>query len=249
MNRILQRLLLVAVLSLVGLIGCEEEAQQPAGDQPPGQQAPPPSQPPAETPGDQATEEVEEYQRPEYPESQRRNPFQPDPEVVEPQTTVTDGEVRTRDPLEQFGLGQLDLVAIISEVAVPKAMFIAPDGFGYVVKEGDRIGRNSGVIRDIRDNAVEIIEGGEEEDAQTLQRVVKLREIELSVGNDGLTEEERRRLEELLESEEGREAVQKRLQERAAGANASEQGSQTTPPPRQLNEDPRFRGLTPPGGN
>lgn len=243
--------MLVAALGIFGLVGCEDEVQAPGQqDQAKGadqqKATPPPTQETA-----LETAETEEYQRPEYPDSRRRNPFQPDPEVVQPQNTVGESDVRSRDPLEQFGLGQLELVAIISEVAVPKAMFIAPDGFGYVVKEGDRVGRNSGVVRDIRDNAVEIIEGGEDEESQTLQRVVKLRDAELSVGNDGLTEDERRRLEELLESEEGRQAVQRRLQERAQGANAAEgqERNQAQTPPRQLNEDPRFRGLTPPGGN
>lgn len=252
MNRATNALPWLLVLILAWSLGCEDEAAQT--NQPPQQNAAPKEDaPPAPEPvEEQASSDDEEYQRPEYPESQRRNPFQPDPEVVEPKTTIGDAnEVGTRDPLEQFGLGQLSLVAIISEVAVPKAMFIGPDGFGYVVKEGDRVGRNSGVIRDIRDNAVEIIEGGEEDESQTLQRVIKLRELELSVGDDGLTEEERRRLEELLESEAGRQALQKQLQDRAPGANAAESQSptQTQRPPQQLNEDPRFRGLTPPGGN
>lgn len=232
---------------LMVTLGCEGEVQQPTQSEPP-----PPAEKTEKVP-ESVTDSVAdegEYERPEYPDSQRRNPFQPDPEVVEPQrATEGEGDVRSRDPLEEFGLGQLDLVAIISEVAVPKAMFIAPDGFGYVVKEGDRIGRNSGVVRDIRDNAVEVIEGGDDRDAQTLQRVIKLREVELSTGDDGLSDDERRVLERLLESEAGREALERRYQENAPGATAAErQETQTqTPPP--SGQDPRFRGLRPPGGS
>jgi len=190
------------------------------------QQAPPPAPPPSEPVA--VEEEVslapqEEYVRPEYPDTARRNPFMPTPDVIQPSPTSVDGEVRALEPLEQFGLGQLRLVAIVSEVAVPTAMFIDPTGFGHFVKRGDRIGRNSGVIADIRENEVEVTEGGDDEDAQTLQRIVKLREVELTVGEGGLSEDERAALERLMQTEEGRQALQRSYQELAPGATATEQ--------------------------
>ncbi|MEZ4461889.1 MAG: pilus assembly protein PilP [bacterium] len=235
------RLLLAAVVALVAA-GCEEELQAP------------PPKPPAKE--EQKVEEVptpevseassSEYVRPEYPNSQRRNPFQPDPEVVTPQARSVEGEVRELEPLEQYALGQLKLMAIISEVAVPIAMFRDPTGFGHFVKEGDRIGRNSGVISDIRDNEVEVLEGGDDEDSQTLQRIVRLRDTELSTGDSGLSDEEKAALERLLQTDEGRKALQRTFEDNAAGANAVEQQQQE---PTQSGGDPRFGGFAPPAEN
>lgn len=199
-------------------LGCEDAIQQPV-------QAPP-ADIPAEAPPiveEKPASAQEEYTRPEYPDTARRNPFLPNADVIQPTPTSVDGEVRALEPLEQFGLGQLKLVAIMSEVAVPTAMFIDPTGFGHFVKRGDRIGRNSGVVADIRENEVEVTEGGDDEDAQTLQRIVKLRDLELSIGDGGLSEEERAALERLMQTEEGRQALQRSYQEMAPGANAVEQ--------------------------
>lgn len=212
------------------------------------QQAPPPAEPPPAEPV-VVEEEVtlapqEDYVRPEYPDTARRNPFMPTPDVIQPTPTSVDGEVRSLEPLEQFGLGQLNLVAIVSEVAVPTAMFVDPTGFGHFVKRGDRIGRNSGVIADIRENEVEVTEGGDDEDAQTLQRIVKLRDIELTVGEGGLSEDERAALERLMQTEEGRQALQRSYQELAPGATATEQqetGAAPAPRPGQ--------GFAPPSQN
>lgn len=206
------------------LAACEDAVQQPP---PPPPQAPPPAEPVVEDVVEAAPQE--EYVRPEYPDTARRNPFMPSPEVVQPTPTAIDGEVRALEPLEQFGLGQLKLVAIVSEVAVPTAMFVDPTGFGHFVKRGDRVGRNGGVIADIRENEVEVIEGGEDEDAQTLQRIVKLRDVELAVGEGGLSEEERAALERLMQTEEGRQALQRSFQEMAPGANAVENQGQEAP--------------------
>ena len=180
------------------------------------------------------------------PESVRRNPFQPDPDVVQPVATKVDD--RPKEPLEQFALGELELAVIISEVAVPKAMFIDPQGFGHVLKEGDRLGRNGGVISDIRDNEVEVTEGTDEENGQSRLLTVKLREAEIkSNDEDSLSEEEREALRKLLDSDEGRAALERSFRDATIGASTvegnqkteSNQGSKTT-------TDSRFKGLRPP---
>jgi len=234
------RQLLLATWVACSAFGCEEDLQVAA--------PPPPAETSAKVVEEVAptiAENEDEYIRPEYPNSSRRNPFQPDPEVISPQARATEGEVRDLEPLEQYALGQLTLVAVISEVAVPIAMFVDPTGFGHFVKEGGRVGRNSGVISDIRDNEVEVLEGGDDEDSQTLQRIVRLRDSELSSGEGGaLSDEEKAALERLLETEEGRKALQRTFQDNAAGANAVEQ--QESP---NGNVDPRFRGFAPPTDN
>lgn len=189
----------------------------------------------------------EEYTRPEYPNMARRNPFQPDVEVVTPATVAVEGDDRSLEPLEQFAIGELDLVAIISEVAVPKAMFVDPDGFGHVLKEGDRIGRNSGVVSDIRDNEVEITETTGDDGGQTRLRKVKLRDVELTSGNESdLTDEERAALEKLLQTEEGRQALERQYRDMALGASSvdDEKSGQQTETPRKT-----FPGIRPPSQN
>lgn len=200
---------------------------------------------------------AEEYERPEYPEGTRRNPFQPDLEVIQPTNVATEGDERTLEPLERFSLGELTLVAIISEVAVPKAMFIDPEGFGHVLKEGDRIGENSGVLSDVRDNEVEITETTGEDEGKTRLRTMKLQSVEIRIGDtSGLTDEEREALDKLLQTEEGRDALQRQYRDMALGASAVNNGQQNQPqggdqqgtaPPRQ--RDTRFPGIQPPSGN
>lgn len=236
-------LAIVLVGSGCELLGLsEEEVVAP----PPQQQTtPPPTPQPPPQEAKPSAASVEEYQRPEYPNMARRNPFQPDLEVVQPANVPTEGDERSLEPLERFAIGELELVAIISEVAVPKAMFIDPEGFGHVLKEGDRIGRNSGVISDIRDNEVEVTESAGEDEGQTRLRAIKLREVELTVGDGGaLSEEEKAALEKLLSTEEGRKAVERQYRDMALGASTVEGEGST----QQQGQKPpsRFPGVRPP---
>ncbi|RAL20951.1 hypothetical protein DL240_14870 [Lujinxingia litoralis] len=183
-----------------------------------------------------AFDPAEDYQRPDYPV--RRNPFQPDLDVMQPEPATVDDSVRPLEPLEEFPLSSLNLVAVISETAVPRAMFVDPNGLGHFVKEGDRIGRNSGVVRVIRDNEVEIREGGADESGAVV--TVRLRDQQLRVADSGLTPEEREALKRLLESEEGREAIERSYRDMAPGASAADEAAS------QRASDTRFPGLAPP---
>lgn len=182
--------------------------------------------------------EVEEYTRPDYPV--RRNPFQPDLDIVGG-TVVPEEErqIRPTEPLEEFGISQLQLVTILSDIAVPKAMFVDPTGHGHIAKEGDRIGRNNGVIRVIRANEVEVREGDDRGSAV----IVRLRERELSSEREQLTEEEQEALRRLLETSGGREAIQRQL---SSGQQESGQAPPSTGQS-QPSSDRRFPGLAPPG--
>lgn len=209
--------LLLALLLACGSVSlgaCQPEVadgtpdeDQEASDEGDGDQA---AKPPPEAAKEEesAEEEEEEYERPDYPASIRRNPFEPDRDVIEPERTLEDEEDdRSRDPLEKYGLGELDLVVIISEVAVPKAMFVDPEGFGHVIAEGDRIGAGGGVVADIRDNEVDVRESSDDEDANVT--TIELRDRELADSDDDeLSEEERDSLQRLLQSEEGQRALQ-----------------------------------------
>lgn len=180
-------------------------------------------------------EESEEYTRPDYP--LRRNPFQPDLNVVGGSVQETEAQdLRPTEPLEEFAISQLSLVTIISETAVPKAMFVDPTGHGHIAKEGDRIGLNNGVIRVIRSNEVEVREGDDRGSAIT----VRLRERELRSEQEQLSEEEQEALRRLLGSEEGREALRREISSGQSG-QAPPSGQQ------QSSTDRRFPGLAPPG--
>ncbi len=220
----------VLALLLLGTTGCEflgldgsggQQAQQ-ANQAAKNDKEAAKKQPEAAAASDE--DEQQEYERPEYPDQVRRNPFLPDLEIFQPEKKqLAEGNVRPLEPLEKYGLGELTLVAIISEVAVPKAMFLDPEGFGHVVKEGDRVGQNGGTITDIRDNEVEVREVTDEEDTQTRLTTVELTDDELEVRErEGLSDEEREALRRLLQSEEGRQAVQESFERNAPGATASE---------------------------
>lgn len=143
-----------------------------------------------------------------------RNPFEPKVPTGEQQDDGEPERQGPRDPLERYALEKLQLSAIISGVAVPKAMFIAPDEMGHLVQEGDRIGTDGGEIVDIRANAVELsIPQGPEEPAVT--QMIELEERGVGTAaraGDGVTGEEREMLERLMKSEEGREIIRERYQ-------------------------------------
>lgn len=209
----------LCVLFILGS-GCEmfglSDPEQPAPPANTTKRTPPATPPPVTIPEASAAEEETPYERPEYPDNSGRNPFRIDVETVIPSVVVTVTEERPVEPLEQFGLSQLALVGVISETAVPKAMFIDPEGFGHVVKEGDRIGRQGGIITDIRDNEVDIQESaGEGNQAPANIRTLRLSDTEIrSVsGDDELSDAERQALERLLKSEEGRQKLRDNLRE------------------------------------
>ncbi len=185
-----------------------------------------------------------EYQRPEYP-GRRRNPFQPDPDVFQPAQTAIVGEVRPLEPLEGFSLNQLSLVALISETSIPMAMFVDSDGLGHVVKEGDRIGRNGGVIVSIRDNEVEVREGSEDaEQFGGSSTTMRLRDLELATGDgEGLSAQDRITLERLLQSEHGRQAIDDL---RGGEQQSADESPVPGVSPSRPQGDARFQGTAPP---
>ena len=117
-----------------------------------------------------------------------------------------DQEDRERGPLENFKVGSLKLVAIITGTSVPKAMFSDDTGFGHVAKEGDRIGTDGAIITAIRLNEVEItsdqsqvlgsdidLEGeaaGESPEAQAVPIIIRLSDTDIEVDKGSASNEE-----------------------------------------------------------
>jgi len=57
-------------------------------------------------------------------------------------------------PLEQFELAQLSVTALIWEANQPRALISDPRGESFIVREGTRIGKNSGRVIHIGDDLV-----------------------------------------------------------------------------------------------
>ncbi len=65
-----------------------------------------------------------------------------------------DLDAETVGPLEQFELEQLAVVAVVWDTHSPRALVADPSGRSYIVMEGTRVGKNSGLIIHIGDNLV-----------------------------------------------------------------------------------------------
>jgi type IV pilus assembly protein PilP len=61
-------------------------------------------------------------------------------------------------PLQRYEIDQLKLVAVISGISQPRAMVTTPDGKGFTVKNGTRIGKNFGRVVRIKTSEVIIAE-------------------------------------------------------------------------------------------
>jgi len=61
-------------------------------------------------------------------------------------------------PLEQFELGQLTVSGVVWQADRRRALVLDPAGQAYVVKTGDRIGKNDGVVTEIGDSSLLVLE-------------------------------------------------------------------------------------------
>ena len=64
----------------------------------------------------------------------------------------------SKGPLEQFDLGQLDLTGLVWKSDNRRALVQDPSGRSYIVRKGDPIGKNEGVIVEIDDTGVVVRE-------------------------------------------------------------------------------------------
>jgi type IV pilus assembly protein PilP len=134
-------LLMMSLLVLAILAGCEKEQPVAKAPTPPKAAAKPPAQkvaPPAVAAPAVAPVEEARYV---YPREGRRDPFVP----------MVGAKVASfaENPLESFDLMQFRLKGVIVGIGEPTALVVAPDGKAYLLKKGVRIGKSNGVIRDI----------------------------------------------------------------------------------------------------
>jgi type IV pilus assembly protein PilP len=63
-----------------------------------------------------------------------------------------------KGPLEQFDLSQLSVNGIVWDADRHRALILDPSGQGYIIQEGDPIGKNDGRVMAIDDNVVVVRE-------------------------------------------------------------------------------------------
>jgi Tfp pilus assembly protein PilP len=64
----------------------------------------------------------------------------------------------TKGPLEEYDLSQLEVAGMVWRGAKRRALVMDPSGQGYVVEEGDKIGKNDGRVLGIDDSAIKVRE-------------------------------------------------------------------------------------------
>lgn len=84
-----------------------------------------------------------------YDPSGRRDPFAPIIQELQPGKTDT-----TLPPLQRVTLTELNLIAIVWGAYGYTAMVQTPEGHGYTVRRGTRIGQNNGVVSAITERGI-----------------------------------------------------------------------------------------------
>jgi len=86
----------------------------------------------------------------------RRDPFR---SIVVTRTGVNAGkDIGSLPPLQRRDLSELKVIGIVWGEMGPSAIITVPDGKGYAVRVGTRIGLNNGVIKRITQNQVVVEE-------------------------------------------------------------------------------------------
>lgn len=84
-----------------------------------------------------------------YDPSGRRDPFAPIVQELQPEKMDT-----TLPPLQRVTLTELNLIAIVWGAYGYTAMVQTPEGHGYTVRRGTRIGQNNGVVSAITERGI-----------------------------------------------------------------------------------------------
>ncbi len=127
----------------------------------------PPGQPtalPSGSPPSLSMAAIPEGQAPEAPQpplpgeysynpSGRRDPF-----AIVLKDARTGEENQSLPPLQQLSLTELNLIGIVWGGFGYSAMMQAPDGKGYTVRQGTRVGPNGGAVSSITENALVVQE-------------------------------------------------------------------------------------------
>ena len=99
-----------------------------------------------------------------YSPKGRRDPFKPLIQSKQQRAAyapeLSSRPDKIKGPLEKFELSQFRLIALLVVKGVPRAMVKAPDGKSYMVKIGEYIGMNDGIVKKIETKVMGINENG-----------------------------------------------------------------------------------------
>jgi type IV pilus assembly protein PilP len=84
-----------------------------------------------------------------YDPSGRRDPFAPIVQELQPGKADT-----SLPPLQRVTLTELNLIAIVWGAYGYTAMVQTPDGYGYTVRRGTRVGQNNGVVSAVTERGI-----------------------------------------------------------------------------------------------
>jgi len=88
-----------------------------------------------------------------YDQAGRRDPFRSF--ILD---RLRDDDPETKGPLEEYDLSQLEVAGMVWRGERRRALVIDPSGQGYVVEEGDKIGKNDGRVLEISDSQMRVRE-------------------------------------------------------------------------------------------
>ena len=155
------------------VIACSNEPGSPPVTPPPQKTVPAATAPAVAS---QPTVPVVEPQKYVYEVGNRRDPFAP---VVSESSgdsgNGSDGLGGVVTPLQQYEIDQFRVVGVIVGKGQPAAMVVAPDGKGYVLRKGLKIGKNNGTVVVITSVAVVIEEQSQDSSGNVLKNQVELK--------------------------------------------------------------------------
>lgn len=106
--------------------------------------------------------DIPDYEALPYDEADRRSPFVARlPETEQPprgSEGLAPDLTRSREPLEAFSLGQLDLVGTLTSGGQPSALVRSPSGTVHRLRVGNHMGSDFGRIISITSSSVQLIE-------------------------------------------------------------------------------------------
>jgi type IV pilus assembly protein PilP len=147
-------MMVVMALAMVRAVSAEPASGQST---PPLSVSSPPSLPTPE--GQMPTGNVLGTSQPDVPGEYSYNPSgRRDPFAIVLRDPKMGEENQSLPPLQQLSLTELNLIGIVWGGFGYSAMVQAPDGKGYTVRQGTRVGPNGGAVSSITENAIVVQE-------------------------------------------------------------------------------------------
>ncbi len=168
-------LLMLAITPLSGyLAGCKKDA-------PPPPPAAPVAAKPAAVPAKPVQKPVSSVvSLPSVPVNQfdfskKKDPFKPYVAAKPVESLPTQKQkIREGLPIHQYDVSQFKLIGVVTGAGESKAMVVAPNGKGYVLKTGMSIGKNDGKVTSITSAGVAVTEQFKDDNGKVRREVIKI---------------------------------------------------------------------------